>query len=218
MDKDFEITQKFRNNSLIFCVSASNNYIYISRVESLLMMDLNFNPIKSSRELDKSYDHMSPRSIYFYKNYLYVCDLYNRSVEKWSEDLILMHTFAIDYSPLRIVINEKNSVCCVLTQNLYNCEDYFLFYNVNNFELIRRFVRDPSEVICSISNLFLKYSWNYSAIYFYNQIGDEIGSFTTDFFKEIGDFDLLSLLVFDDNLLVVFESRLKIWKYSLNLN
>ena len=120
VNKDFEIIQKFQNSSLIVCVTASNKYIYISRLESLLMMDLNFNPIKSSRELDIDYYHMSPRSIYFYKNYLYVCDLFNRSVEKWTKDLILLHTFVIDHLPLRIGINEKTSTIKFSTASVKN--------------------------------------------------------------------------------------------------
>ena len=91
-----------------------------------------------------------PSGITYYDNFIYVCDLNNRRIQKFNENLIFQETLPLDFEPWNIQI--ANNVACI-RPNEYA---FTAFYQLNPFSFKIK-VYDRNDEIYSINSWFYMY-------------------------------------------------------------
>lgn len=179
-DKHYKLVKIFDkiNNQPISAFSACTNGIdklyvcdYINN--RIIMTDLQLNFIKYSNVNSSILSR--PHGLYYYNDFVYVCDPSNRRIHKFNATLDQHTSYQLDICPWNIKVT--NSVACIR-----NSTSSISFYDLTTFAL--RFKYEGHGGDCfAFGNYFIEYSSPKRLFYIYDQFGKMIEKIPTDGFN-----------------------------------
>lgn len=179
-DNELKEVASFNNNDgAMYLTSNNQDRIYMSELEGhkVKIADLNFNQIKSVGSYGDSNEQFdTPCGIFFYKDYVYVCEYGNKRIQKLNAELEFIHTYQFNYPPIQIVI--INDLACINSASVdSNGNDVYLslrFYDINNFSLKQ--VYDDHSGTLSVLNSYFFECCTSEKVYCYNKWGELLKS------------------------------------------
>lgn len=135
------------------------NKIYIADRESISMVDLNLENIKSHKTDYSTY----PKSLYFENNSLYCCNYTSSEVYVFDSNLNLLKTHRLSYQPFHI--RSLNQTLCITSMG------GLLFYDKNTLQLKKKLEKVLNYTFSVIGSLFYGYNQNEDAFSCYDEDG-----------------------------------------------
>lgn len=165
--------------SPLFITTNNSSRLYISEYlnSRVLVTDLNLNKI---RHFDGKIDNIqlnNPFGICFHKNIVYLCDLLNSRIVKFTQDLDVICAHKIEIKPQQIKI--VNKTACV---RAWNDDQSIYFYHLDDFKTVKFKCQIESAILSELnSNIFI-YSSKKSVFYCYDQNDTEINKINSNLF------------------------------------
>ena len=154
------------NIQSLFLATNSLDRIYMNDYTNhqVIKTDYEFNYIKSIGHYnDNRFKY--PCGLCYADKFLFVCDLYNKRIHKFDDNLEFIISFELNYMPWQIKIIEK--VACIKpysVQTLY-------FYNLETFESISKY-EGHHGTLSVIDSCFYEYSSQNYIYYCFNKNGE----------------------------------------------
>lgn len=172
-DRDLKLIKKIAKiNDRDICpysVTTNNeNRIYIAEgsSNSIVMTDFELNYIKLYGCFGSNVNQFNPPTgVYFSSGILYVCDHFNRRIQKLSDNLEFIGEIKLDFHPRKIKIIQNNA--CINTDDLGG---QLLFYDLNKAQIITRYANGICNPF-SLNNMFYEFAINKQKLYWYNTNG-----------------------------------------------
>ncbi len=193
-------------------------YLTDSLNHQIIMTDLEFNPIKTLGSLGSNTDEfMSPYGIRFKSHLVYVCDLGNKRIQIFDENLEhIMNSIQLELCPLRIEIS-NDFLCISGCTNLQNKSDKFGFYSRDTFEL-SSLETETFGRISKINENFYIFDFNSKKIACHDKNGNFVENIEIKNLDEFLDESVVEgvLFIFNDNLYFRCYTKRKLLKFLID--
>ena len=152
----------------------------------------------------KSNQFCDPSSICYFNDFLYICDTFNKKIQKLTSNLKHKSSFKLEYSPKQIKIT--NYIACV--RPLDQCCIYF--YKIDTFEVKHRYDGHNGS-ISEINSFFYEYYEKNKKLYAYDSSGQLIDELLTKGFNNrINIDDMVSLFYLNGEILISSKDSKKL--------
>lgn len=152
-------------------VDAYDDRIYVSDclTSQIIITDLEFKHIKSFGTVGNESSNLNyPLGLQYYKDCLYVCDYYNKRIQKLDKNYEFINSYKLDFKPWQIKIT--NDLACVRSDGIPNGPQ-ISFYKIANFEVVCRHV-EHNGTISVLNALFYEYFNTTKTFFCYNKHGE----------------------------------------------
>ncbi len=152
----------------------------------------------------KTHQFCDPSSICYFNDFLYICDTYNKKIQKLTSTLKFKTSYKFDFSPKQIKIT--NYVACV--RPLDQCSIFF--YRTDTFELKHRYDGHNGS-ISEINSFFYEYYEKNKKLYSYDNTGRQIDEILTKGFNNrINIEDVVQLVYLNSEILISSKDSKKL--------
>ncbi len=177
-DSDFKLIRKIReiNESSIKPLSLATNridkiYVLDYKNEKILSTDYNFKLLGFIQNTSLC----NPDGMFYYQNFLYICDITGKSIKKFDANLVLEDELRLDFKPLNIQIANSN-LACIRPYEL----DGIYFYDIEKFCLKLKYNHSNGSIGVIKHENFYKFVFLKKKLYCFNKNGDFCESIVLD--------------------------------------
>jgi hypothetical protein len=152
----------------------------------------------------KSNQFCDPSGICFFNKNLYICDTYNKKIQKLTPNLQYKASFKLDYSPKQIKIT--NYIACVRPLD----QSCMYFYKIDSFDVKYKYDGHNGS-ISEINGYFYEYYEKNKKLYAYDNNGLQIDEVQTKGFNNRIDIhDMVSLTYLNGEVLISSKDSKKL--------
>lgn len=142
---------------------------------------------------------LHPYDVFYYDNYVYVCDCRNQRIQKLTAQLEYEASYSLTYQPWQIKITGKTA--CVRANN-----STIYFYSLNNFSLNFKYENHDGP-ISEYNSYFYEFSDRHKKLFCYDSSGKLDDEATIDVGKNVLHTSY-RLTIIDEKLIISAQKRL----------